>query len=475
MSERRQPRYETIAQFITELVDKGALEPGAKAPSLRDISRQHRVSVSTAMRAYQLLEERGVLEVRPQSGHYVATALPKKLETPAKSKPSSRASSIRVSQRVLQLLEYASDPRFIPLGCAIPSPEVLAAGALDRVLARTARMRGSELNIYTAPKGDPQLRQEIARRSARWGHVISPDDIAITCGCTEALLLALKAVSRPGDTIAVESPTYFGLLHAIEQLGLKALELPTDAASGVDISALARALKQNRIAACLFSSSFNNPLGCSVPDANRVAILDLLSAKKIPLIEDDTYGELFFGHDRVRPYSAFDRRGNTIYCGSFSKTIAPGYRLGWIATDRLMDHVLEQKFSTTLSSPALSQAALADFLSSGRYDGHLRRLRRIFATSIANMSLSVSQHFPAATRLSRPAGGFALWVELAGRYDTRRLLSKAMEVGIYFAPGDVFSADGRFRNCLRLSCGYGWEPRIQQAVERLGALAKSLT
>src|SRR5262245_25477206 len=288
-------RYEELARFITGLVDGGTLPPGSRVPSLRQISKQRRISLTTALQAYRLLEDRGVLESRPQSGYYVARGGRVALETPAISTPPEKATSVAVSGVVSKLLEYAADPALVPLGCAIPSAELLAAGRLDRFLARAARVKGIDYNIYTVPRGDPRLRQEIARRAVRWGQVLSPEDMAITCGCTEALALALKAVSQPGDTIAIESPTYFGLLHALEALDLKALELPTDAASGIDLSALEKALAGRSIKACLFSSSFNNPLGCTMSDEKKIAVLELLARHQVPLIEDDIYGDIYFG------------------------------------------------------------------------------------------------------------------------------------------------------------------------------------
>src|SRR5262249_11571105 len=253
-------RYEELASFIAGLIAGGTLPPGARVPSLRAITRQRRVSLSTAVQAYRLLEDRGVIEARPQSGYYVARTAAAPRATPAISKPIGRSTSVAVSGVVLRLLEYAADPSLAPLGCAIPSSELLAASRLDRFLARAARVKGRDYNIYTGPQGDPQLRQEIARRALRWGQALSPEAIAITCGCTEALTLALKAVASAGDTIAVESPTYFGLLHALESHGLRAFELPTDPTTGVELAALERALDRGVIAACLFSSSFNNPL-----------------------------------------------------------------------------------------------------------------------------------------------------------------------------------------------------------------------
>jgi DNA-binding transcriptional MocR family regulator len=464
-------RYEELTGFITGLIDSGALAPGARVPSVRRISAQQKVSLSTALQAYRLLEDRGVIEARPQSGFYVARRPAGRLPRPAVSKPPRRAAAVTVSGLVLDLLEYATDPRLVPLGCAIPSAAMLAAGRLDRFLARAARLKGTEHNTYTHPKGEPRLRQEIARRAALWGQVLSPDDVVVTCGCTEALMLALRAVTRPGDIVAIESPTYFGLLHALETLGLKALELPTDSTNGIDLAALADALARAPVRACLFSSSFNNPLGCTMPDERKRAVLDLLARHDVPLIEDDIYGDIYFGPQRPRPYAALDRAGRTIYCSSFSKTIAPGYRIGWLVAGRHVRRALDHKFATTLCGPALPQIAFADFLASGGYEHHLRRIRREFEDNVGRMLRAVEDAFPPRTRVSRPAGGFVLWVELPKGVRSRKLLDEALQHDICFAPGDVFSATDRYAHCLRLSCGYSWDEKLEQGVRRLGALA----
>ncbi len=466
-------RYEEVAHFITTLVDNGTLALGARAPSLREICRQRRVSLSTALQAYRLLEDRGVLEARPQSGYYVARGADGACETPAITRPPAKPTPVAVAGLIVKLLDYAGDPTLVPLGCAIPSADLLAADRLDRYLARAARIRGRDCNTYTELRGDAGLRREIARRAMHWGQALSPQDIAITCGCTEALTLALTTVAKPGDTIAIESPTYFGLLHAIEALSLKAFELPTDPAAGIDLGALANALKSRRIAACLFASSFNNPLGCTMSDEKKLAILDLLARHQVPLIEDDIYGDIYFGRERPRPFMALDRHDNTIYCSSFSKTLAPGYRVGWIATSRHIEQVLERKHAHTLCSPVLPQVALADFLISGGYDNHLRRIRRICQHNVAQMSRAIEAGFPAGTRVTRPAGGFVLWLELPKPIDTRALFDAALAEGICFAPGDVFSAAGRYRNCLRVSCAHPWNARIAKGVATLGALASA--
>jgi DNA-binding transcriptional MocR family regulator len=468
-------RYEELASFIAGLVESGTLPPGSRAPSLREISRQRRISLSTALQAYRLLEDRGVLEVRPQSGHYVARRGAIRLTAPAITKPPRRPTPVAVSAMLVRLVQCAADPRLVPLGCAIPSAELLAAGRLDRFLARAARTKGIDYNNYALPQGDPRLRQEIARRALRWGQALSPDDIVITCGCTEAVTLALASVAKPGDTVAIESPTYFGLLHSLEALQLKALELPTDATSGIDLAALQRALARGGLKACLLSSSFNNPLGCTMPDEKKLAVLALLAAHKVPLVEDDIYGDIYFGAERPTPFMALDRRGDTAiyYCSSFSKTVAPGYRIGWLAMTRetQKQSVLERKLAFTLSGPTLPQAAFADFLASGGYDNHLRRIRRVFEDNIDRMSRAIDRSFPKGTKVSRPAGSFVLWLELPKSVQTRPLFDAALDHGICFAPGDVFSASGRYGHCLRLSCGNEWDTRIENGVLKLGELA----
>jgi DNA-binding transcriptional MocR family regulator len=468
-------RYEEVATFIVGLVDAGTLAPGSRAPSLREISKRRRISLSTALQAYRLLEDRGILEARPQSGHYVAKRAGIRLAAPAISKPPGKATAVAVSEMLARLLQYANDPRFVPLGCAVPSAELLAAGRLDRFLARAARTKGVGYNTYTVPKGELRLRQEIARRSLRWGQALSPEDIVITCGCTEAVTLALSSVANSGDTIAIESPTYFGLLHSLEVLGLKALELPTDAASGIDLAVLEKALERGTVRACLLSSSFNNPLGCTMSAEKKMAALDLLAKHRVPLIEDDIYGDIYFGPERPTPFMALDPRGNTLYCSSFSKTIAPGYRIGWLAmkNEAQRQRAVERKLAFTLASPPLLQAAFADFLSSGGYDNHLRRIRRAFEDTLGQMSRAIERSFPRGTKVSRPAGGFVLWLELPRSVPTRPLFEQALECGICFAPGDVFSASGRYGQCLRLSCGHGWNSRIEQGVIKLGELASA--
>ena len=467
-------RYEQLAELIVSMIDNGTLAPGARLPSVRVVSEQQRISIFTALQAYRLLADRGILVARPQSGYYVAGARRRALALPSTSRPRARASTVSISGAVAALLEHASNSVLVPLGCAVPNAAMLQSNRLDLALARAARQHGTRYNVYCAPQGEASLRREIAKRAMHFGHALSLDDVMITSGCTEALTLALTAVAKPGDTIAIESPTYFGLLHTLEVLGLKALELPTDPTRGVNVDALARLLDSEPVAACLLSSNFSNPLGSAMAEADKLAVLALLARHGVPLIEDDVYGDIHFSRERPKPFIALDGGANTIYCSSFSKSLAPGYRIGWIVAGAHAQRVLERKLAFSLCSPVLPQVALADFLASGAYDAHLRRIRRIFEDNLARMTRTIEASFPADTKVSQPAGGFVLWLELPKRFDSRLLFDEALEQGICFAPGDVFSASRRFRNCLRLSVGSGWTDSVEDGVQRLGRLAQGL-
>ncbi|WP_315780598.1 MULTISPECIES: PLP-dependent aminotransferase family protein [unclassified Bradyrhizobium] len=466
------PLYEALAGHLTALVDDNVLRPGMRAPSVRAFAAQHGVSLTTAVQAYRLLEDRGVLEARPKSGFYVTQRSHRQRALPTASQPPQRANPVvAVSSPVFSVLAFAGDPTYAPLGCALPSAGLLAAERLDRHLARCARVHGRHYNIYADPHGDAELRAQISARALRLGHAVPPDGVLITNGCTEALNIALSVTTRPGDAVAIESPTYFGLLQVLEARGLRALELPTDPTRGVDVAALDKALGARRVAACLLASSFNNPLGTRTDDASKAAIIRVLTRHGVPLIEDDIYGDISFGDDRPRPFAAIAPKADIILCSSFSKTIAPGYRIGWLASNRRHDQILAAKFALSLSGAALPQKAMADFLGSGGYDAHLRRIRKVFAANMDRMRRTVDRSFPKETRMTDPRGGFVLWLELPADFNSDALYDHAIRERICFVPGSLFTATSDYRNCLRLSCSHDWDARIERSVERLGELA----
>lgn len=463
--------YERVVDKIAKLVHQGTLRPGERIPSVRRLSSQLGVSISTVLQAYLVLENRGLIEARPQSGYYVRFRFRELPPEPTTSDPYPSATLVGVNELVSKVFQAARNPDIVPLGAATPSPDLLPTKQLSRIMASVAR-RWVALGVaYDFPPGNEALRRQIARRSLDWGCSLSMDEMVTTNGAMEALNLCLRAVAKPGDTIAIESPTFYGVLQVIESLGMKALQIPTHPREGMNLDALAVAMKQNRVKACLVVANFNNPLGSCMPEENKRQLVEMLTRREIPLIEDDVYGDLYFGTSRPKVAKAFDKVGLVLLCSSFTKSLAPGYRVGWTVPGRFKAQVECLKFTNTVANATLPQMAVAEFLQNGGYDHHLRKIRKAFATQVQVMTLAISQYFPEGTKVTRPAGGFVLWVELPKSVNALELHRQALEEKISIAPGPIFSAKQKFHNFIRLNCGQPWSDRIERALITLGRLA----
>ncbi|MBX3226930.1 MAG: PLP-dependent aminotransferase family protein [Labilithrix sp.] len=465
--------YERIADELMSQVARGVLRPGDRLPSVRRLSEERGISIATVLSAYSMLEGQGITESRPKSGHFVRArnvpdcpvpAPPRRAPSPAKvSTPPDADDLIRAMSR---------DRGLVPLGTAFVAPELLPLKRLNALLAAVAREGGGPGGAYEDVRGQKQLRRQLARRAVSWGGQLGEDDFVTTLGATEALSLALGAVTKPGDVIAVESPAYFGLLRLAEYHGLRAIEIPTDPETGLDLDALEDAIRAGPVRAVLATPSFQNPLGSRMPAESKERLVKMLARRDVPLVEDDVYGDLAFDGSRPRPAKAFDNRGNVLLCGSFSKTLAPGYRVGWIAPGRFQEAIERRKFAHVVASPSPTQMAIAEYLGEGGYERHLRRLRRVVAAQSERYRAAIAEAFPAGTRVSRPQGGFVLWVELATGFDANALFERALQRGIAVAPGSIFSARRRFGHCLRISTGHPWSPRIERAIATLGELVQ---
>jgi len=463
--------YEQVAGSIRQLIEEGSLKPGDRVPSVRRLSRHQGVSISTVLQAFMQLENGGFIEARPQSGYYVRARMLNLPLEPRVTRPPKTASVVSVEDQVSQVYEAARDPSIIPLGAACAQADLFPAAKLMRLMGSLGRRLGSKINDYDLPPGLLELRRQLARRALDQGCRLTSDDIITTCGCTEAVALSLQAVAGPGDTIAVESPTYYGFLRMIQSLKMKAVEIPTDPRTGIQLDGLDRVLQKKKVKAVLVMSSFHNPLGSCMPEDHKKKLVELITRYDVPLIEDDIYGDLSFSLHRPVAAKAFDKKGLVMLCSSFSKTLAPGFRVGWVAAGRYHDAVMRYKSSLSLATPTPLQWTLAEFLQSGGYDHMIRGLRRTFEIQVQRMSESVGRNFPRGTRVSRPLGGFVIWVEMPEYVDAMKLFREAIESGISLAPGPIFSASQGFRNFIRLNCGHPWTDRMDQAVATIGRLA----
>ena len=461
--------YQTVARELGGMIRGGTLRPGDQLPSVRSLCHSRRVSPSTVLRAYEILEFDRLIEARARSGYYVREPR-KPAPEPGASKPKSSSTRVAVSDLVFDTLDAVRDRDVVPLGSAFPSPLLFPWAKLARFLGSSARHMDPWSTVDSLPPGSIELRRQIARRYLRLGMTVGVEEIIVTSGALEALNLALQTVTRPGDTIAIESPTFYGCLQAAERFGLNVVEIPTHPQKGIDLDALSRAIAKYSIRACWFMTTLHHPTGAIMPAEKKRELVSLLSSRQVALIEDDAYAELQFSSSPSPPAKAFDRRGMVLHCGSFSKCLAPGYRLGWVAAGRFTRDLARRKIESSLATSLPIQQGIAAMLRRGSYDAHLARLRGQLASQQSAALDAVRRHFPHGYRVARPAGGYFLWIECAEGVDSLDVHRRALALGISVAPGPIFSARRQFGNFLRLNCGHPWTPTMDRAVQRLGEI-----
>jgi len=461
--------YERLARDLETLIREGTLRAGARAPSIRQLCRERATSPASVVRAYELLEARGLLESRARSGFFVTglKAAPRSVPKPR------RPEHVDVSQLVFQILEGTRARECVPLGSAFPSPELFPLQQLGRHLAYVGRRLNPWSTVEHLPPGSLELRSQIAQRYRLLGAEVSPDEIVVTAGALEALNLALQVVTAPNDIVAIEAPSFYGCLQAIEGAGRRAVEIATDPVHGLDLRALEHTLDKVPVKACWFMTTFHNPLGTTLAAAAKEQLVKMLAARGIPLIEDDVYSELYFGRERPRITKVWDRKGLVLDCGSFAKSLAPGYRLGWIAAGQFATAVRNRKITTSLATSIPIQAAISRYLATGVYDRHLGRLRRTFAKQQALLVAALERHFPKECHWTLPEGGYQLWVQLPQGADALELQARAVAQNVSLAPGPIFSARREFARAIRLNYGHPWTERSEAAVRLLGKLIRA--
>lgn len=462
--------YIRLSENIEDKINKEVLKIGDKLPSVRIMQKEYGVSMSTVLQAYYNLESKGLIEARPQSGYYVRFSQKKMPAEPLKSSPKIDTIGNSAEEILDEVYSNISDREKTGFALGVPSFDLLPVSKLNKAITEAIRKMPHGGVGYESIQGNENLRRQIAKWSILWEGHLAPEDIITTTGCMDALSLSLAAVTQPGDTIAIESPCFFSIIQLAESMGLKIMELPTDPGTGVDPEALKKAISTHKLNAVVLMSNYSNPLGCSIPNEIKKEIVVLLEKHNIPLIEDDIYGDIYFTKNRSKSCKTYDESGLVLWCGSFSKTIAPGYRVGWVAPGKYREKIIRLKLYREVSSATLQQGALAIFLENGRYEHHLRKLRLTLQNNYMQYAKTISGNFPSGTRISRAQGGLFMWVELNKCADTYKLYKQAIKEGISIAPGRMFTLKDQFNNCMRLSYGMQWNPKVEEALKRLGEL-----
>ncbi len=471
-SSRQAFRYRQLAGEIEKKILEGTYQAGEKLPSIRRLHQQTNLSISTVYQAFVELENTGFVEARPRSGYYVRPVSFKKLEAPALRKKKSTPRRVNLAPVINSVIAAISNPRFVPFGNTAMDPELLPVKALTRILKSLSQNEMKTLLSYSPSEGFPELRRQLALRTLGVLENIEPENIIITNGCMEALALSLLAVTRPGDTVAIEAPTNFSFLQLLRELGLLVWEIATDPHEGVDLEELEKSLRTNTIRACLFMPNFQNPLGALMPEDKKRALVKLVTGYGIPIIEDDISRQLYFGDQHPLPLKAYDREDLILTCSSFSKTLAPGLRLGWVIPGKRFNSRIQRlKAGITISTSTLGQYVASRFLASGAYERHLRALRNALKKQLFRIAIEIQNHFPAKTRLAVPRGGTLLWVELPSGIDGLAVYQAAFERNIAIIPGAVCSNSKQFDNFIQIGCSAPFSRRTKEAIRVLGSIA----
>ncbi|MBS1733857.1 MAG: PLP-dependent aminotransferase family protein [Bacteroidetes bacterium] len=467
--------YLQVAEGLEKMIADEVLRIGDKLPSVRMLSEEYGISMGTAFQAYYHLEGRGLIESRPKSGYYVRFNYRRFPELPkTKMQPELHSHEVSVKEMIKSIYTDIAARDVTNFALAVPDASLLPAAKLSKSVVQALRNSTYHCVNYELTQGNIELRQQISKLAFNWGGKINPDEVIVTSGCLEGIMVCLKAVTNYGDTVAVETPTYFGINQAIESLGLKVVEIASDPVEGVDLDYFQKAIKRSKIKACVFVPSFNNPFGSCMSDENKKKLVDIITRHNIPLIEDDIYGELYFGRNRPRTCKYYDTKGLVMYCSSISKSLAPGYRIGWVIPGKFFDEVKQIKRIQNISCPTITQAAVAHFLKHGRYEYHLKTLRKALHTQSLRYVQAIIKYFPADTKVSRPHGGFILWLELNKKVNAFRLRTEAMKHNISIVPGKIFSSGSNYANCIRICFGKPWCKEVDEGLMTLGKIIKHM-
>ena len=440
-------KYLQVERILRSAVDNGVYQHNDKLPSIRQLVNELGFSKNTIIRAFHELEAQGLIYSMPKSGYRVNSL--KSVQT-SHVKPT-RVDLLSVCKEVLT---YPNYKELLPTGSAHPSTDAPAIKSLYAEIGRHSRRQTHTSSHYQLPPGDTLLIKQLAKITQDLGTPASVDEILITHGAQQAISLALRAITKPGDIVAVESPCYFGNLLLLESLGLEVLEIPSCDYQGMDPLALESALAKWDVKVILVTPNFTNPSSAVMPLERRKQLLNASGA--IPIIEDDVFGALSFSSP-IASLRALDDKQRVIYVNSLSKTLDSRLRIGWLLAGCYREQVEKYLLCENMGSLNLMQSAVGEFLTSGKYRNHISKMRRCYQNNakryiqLFKSAMDAHPELINQYHISGVQGSFLLWIRLPKSIDSYQLYQACNQHKISILPGFMFGTHDQFKHCIRVS------------------------
>lgn len=459
-----QPLYTQLAQDIQRRIRSGALPPGARLPTVRELAVQLGVTRLTVHTAYSELQSGGWVEATVGRGTFVSAP------SETISVQTDYGRDLSTPSILNDMVRLARLPGMRSLAMADASPDLYPLREFGRALDEALTTGGAAVLSYTPSQGDPLLRTTLADLLRERGLNAAPDEIVVTSGATQAMSLIGRALARPGDTVLVEQPTYLGLLNVLNAQRLCPIGVPVDE-DGMQVDALEALIKEHQPRFIYTIPAFQNPSGVCLSAERRARLLELAERYRVPVVEDDIYSALVYEGSAPPTIKASDRTGQVLMISSFSKALIPGVRIGYIvAGPQFLDRLVMAKQADDLCSPPLLQRALALFIQHGWLAAHLRRAIPRYRERRDALLTAMARSFPSGIHWTTPRGGLCTWVTLPAGTSVTDLYLAAIERGVGFAPGDVFFIDPPAQPFMRLSFSTLPPELITEAAQILGQL-----
>ncbi|MEP0923689.1 PLP-dependent aminotransferase family protein [Leptolyngbya sp. ST-U4] len=469
-----QPIYLQIRDRIRRLISSGALQPGDRLPSVRELAKEAAVNKLTVIEAYSVLEADGLIHARQGSGYFVNCC---------PEIPLNLVSSFAPAQRVvipppqygtfcksyMTSFEAQRQPGILDFSSGFP--QAFGLEDLQRIARRAMSQIADTLYQYDTPRGLQTLRQQIAQLLVQRGLIVSADNLMITTGSMQGISLALRYFVQPGDWVIVETPCYHGALSILENLRARTIGIPMTPA-GMNLELLEQYLKSHRPKLIYTVSTLHNPTGITTSLAHRKQLLALAQQYDCFILEDNAYEGLQF-EPVPPPIKALDQQNRVIYVSTFSKTLMGSLRVGYmVVTGEHLQPLIEQKLINDLHTPTPSQAIVSEYLASGHYRHRLRDLQTYHLQSRNQMLQALEDHFPAEVTWTVPIGGLLLWVQLPDRLPLEQICHTLREQGILTTPATAFFPDRKGYNAMRLNFSHPPES-IAWGIAAIGKELKS--